>query len=305
MSATKRPSRLLLPALLLLAFGCGTSTPYFLVESRLIRNQRDAGGADVTETPEYRSLAGMIRTVGLQPPDVCADQGKTASGGDGRLQREILRTRCGVEMAEFERALTRAGFRVVSWGAVQQLSRNQEKSLLGSARALGIDVLLQVNALERIDIQPGRDARIERRFYRATRHGERTEPASVAQAQAREFERIIGRREDALAAASRVAATINVSAVSVESGATIWFYEATEIDSPEADSRLAVLVDCDGDRCIEVTNPTSTGPVGPVSGSISGVSLAGDPTDEAQAIFHDLLRRLAIDLAERLAGHRP
>ncbi len=299
-----KPHSLSLAMLLLPIFACGTATPYFLVESRLIQNERHVGGADVTETPEFRSLEGMIQTIGLQPPDVCADQGKTGSGGDGQLQREILRTRCGVEMAEFERALARAGYRVVSWGAVRQLSGNQEKPLLESARELGIDVLLQVNALERIDIRPGRDARIERRFYRATRHGERADPTSVAQARAREFERIIGQKEASLTSGSRVAATINVSAVSVESGATIWFYESTKIDSPDFDTQIAVLLDCDGGRCMEVTNPAPTEPIGPISGSISGVSLAGDPADEAQAIFHDLVRELAVDLAERLAGRR-
>ncbi|MBC8187955.1 MAG: hypothetical protein H8E78_07090 [Proteobacteria bacterium] len=112
----------LLMAIVTLA-GCLTPAPYFLVESRLVQNQRRISEPDVTETVAYRLSKGRIRVLGLQPPDVCADLGQSASGGSGQLQRGILRTRCGVEMDQFERALSRAGYEVVSWGAVQHMSR--------------------------------------------------------------------------------------------------------------------------------------------------------------------------------------
>ena len=284
--------------------GCGTSTPYFLVESRLIENDRRVGTPDVTETPTFVASRGEMATLGLQPPDVCADQGLSASGRAGQLKLGVLRTRCGVEMAELERALARAGYHVVSWGAVQHMSKQQEVSLLESAGQLGIDVLLQVNALERIEIRPGRDARFERRFFRATREGERAESALVPATRARDFEALLEKRETSLAGGKRVGATINVSAVWVETGATIWFYEWTQIDTRVAEPQFEILVDCQDQRCREVQRLRPVSAAGPVEGSISGVSVAGDPSDEYQAIFHALVRDLVTDLAERFAGRR-
>lgn len=284
--------------------GCGTRTPYFLVESTLVESRRLADAADVTETPTFRSVRSRIDTVGLQPPDVCADQGLTSSAGAGELQLGVMRTRCGVEMAELERALARAGYRVVSWNAIRQRATRQEEPLIETASGLGIDVLLQVNALERIDIQPGRDARWERRFYRATRTGERADPAAVSPARARSFERLIASREASLSSGKRVGATINVSAVQVASGATIWFYESTLVDDVAAEPRVQLLADCDDADCREIRKPDPVASAGPVEGSISGVSTAGDPADESQALFSDLVRRLVTDLVERFAGRR-
>ena len=284
--------------------GCGTQYPYFLVESKLVEGHRRIGKPDVTETTTYYAIKNLVHTIGLQPPDVCADQGQTGSGGSGQLQQGILRTRCGVEMAEFERALSRAGYQVVSWGAIQHISRHDETSWLEAAKGLGVEILLQVNSLERIRIQPGRDARFERRFFLATREGEKAEPASVEHSRAREFERLIKRKEASLASGARVGATINVSAVSVDTGTTIWFYEATEVDELEVDRQVEALIDCRDSDCVEISSRPTERTGGPVGGSISSVSISGDPADQSQAIFHDLVRRLAVDLAERLAGRR-
>ncbi len=284
--------------------GCGTRTPYFLIESRLIQNSRRLATPDVTETPTFIAARGRMGTLGLQPPDVCADQGLSASGGVGQLKLGVLRTRCGVEMAELERALVRAGYHVVSWGAVQQKATKQDIPLLESARDLGIDVLLQVNALERIEISPARDARFERRFFRATREGRRAEPARVPATRASDFEALIERREASLATGKRVGATINVSAVWVNTGATIWFYEWTQIDTVAVEPRIEILVDCQDPGCREVKKPRLIFADGPVQGSISGISVAGGPADESQAIFRALVRSLVTDLAERFAGRR-
>jgi hypothetical protein len=184
------------------------------------------------------------------------------------------------------------------------MSRQQDVPLLESARKLGIDVLLQVNALERIEIRPGRDSRFERRFFRATREGERAESALVSAARARDFETLIAKREASLAGGKRVGATINVSAVWVETGATVWFYEWTQIETPAVEPQFEILVDCQDQGCREVPRLSPVSASGPVEGSISGISVAGDPSDEYQAIFHALVRDLVTDLAERLAGRR-
>ena len=201
--AIRRVSLLFL--LLLVLSGCGSRAPYFLVESRLLEGQRSDGVPDLTETPTFLALRkrGGIETLALRPPDVCADRGLSGGGGAGELQLGVMRMRCGVEMAELERALVRAGYLVVSWSAVRQRAASQEEPLIEAAAALDVDVLIQVNALERVDILPGRDARWERRFYEATRAGERGAPAAVSPGRARKFEALVGRSEKSLASGER------------------------------------------------------------------------------------------------------
>lgn len=284
--------------------GCSTRTPYFLIESKLVEANRLRSEPDVTETPSYRALREGVRTLGIKPPDVCADRGSSAHDGTGRLQLGVMRTRCGVEMAELERALARAGYQVVSWSAIDQMSTRHAIPILEAAARLEIDALLQVNALERIEMKPGRDARFERRFFTATRSGERAEPARVPSSRAQDFKSLIDSQETSLATARRVGATINVSAVWVASGATIWFYEWTQVDDRVAEPRIEILVDCPDERCFEIRKSIATGSDDRVEGSVSGIPAAGNPADESQAIFHELVRSVVTDLAERFAGRR-
>lgn len=301
---TKIPALFTTGLLLLAPAGCAARAPYYLVESRLVESRRLAGEPDVTETPAFRRLREDVKTVGLRPPDVCADRGLTSSGGEGELQLGVMRTRCGVEMAELERALARAGYQVVSWGAVQQMATSRDEPMLQAAKELSIDVLLQVNALERIDIVPGRDARWERRFYRATRDGDRADPAAVSPSRAEVFESLISSKEASLVSGKRIGATINVSAVSVDTGAAIWFYQWARIDDVSREPQVEVLVDCDDEICREVRRTQPPSSDDPMTGSIEGVSFAGDPADQGQAIFAELVRSLVTDLAERFAGQR-
>ena len=165
-------------------------------------------------------------------------------------------------------------------------------------------MLLQINALERIDVQKGIDIRWERRFYEATRTGVRRDPTSVDPSRAEDFESLIARKEALLTSGKRIGASINVSAVWVGSGATIWFYDWIVVDEASSDQRAEILVDCDDAACRELHRPSLAVSTGPVQGSISGFSTAGYPEDETQAIFSGLVRRLVTDLAERFAGRR-
>lgn len=285
-------------------YGCGSGAPYYLVESRLVQSDFRPGQPDVTDTPDYRVTHHLIKLVALQPPDGCADRGMAGSVAAAELELGVLRTRCGVEMAQLERALARAGYRVVSWGALHHLSASEEIPVRAAARQLGVDALFQVNALELIELRPHRDARWERRFYRATETGERTEPAHVERARRSEFEALIEPRERQQIGGTRIGAAINVSVVSVPTGATIWFYEWTRVEDAETTPVLAVLADCDDDRCRALVSTAQLEGDGLVDRSSASVAPPRDPEGESQAIFQALVRDLVTDLAERFAGTR-
>jgi len=55
-----------------------------------------------------------------------------------------------------------------------------------------------------------------------------------------------------------------VSAVQVESGATIWFYESTLVDDVAAEPRVQLLADCDDADCREIRKPDPVASAGPV-----------------------------------------
>lgn len=287
--------------------GCAERAPYFRIESRFVENARHQRGPDVTETPDLRANRHLFQIVALQPPDVCADRGLAGNLGTADLKLGVLRTRCGVEMAELERALAEAGYRVASWGALQTLSKSQEVPIREAASQLRVDALFQVNALERVDIRPGRDAHWERHFYRATGTGDRAEAARVETNRRNDFERLIESREKRALQLNRIGATVNVSVVSVATGAAIWFYEGTRIEDVGPPPELSLVVDCNEEGCwpIEPDAAHAAGD-GLVDGSTSPVSMSmeGDPPDESQAIFQDLVRELVTDLAERFAGLR-
>jgi len=85
--------------------GCASTPPYYLIESRYTESGRSGPPPDVTQTPDFPAVHHLIQLVALKPPDVCADRGQSGRLGTASLELGVLRTRCGVEMAELERAL--------------------------------------------------------------------------------------------------------------------------------------------------------------------------------------------------------
>ena len=304
MSTRKRTSaRALLAASCVLAAlcGCTTPSPYFVIESEYVEPGRSGPRPDHTPTPDFEAVHHLIRLVALQPPDVCADRGQAGKVSAASLELGVLRTRCGVEMAEFERALARAGYRVVSWDALQHLATSKEIPIREAASELRVDALFQVNALERVDILPGSDARWERRFHHAEADGTRTRPALVAPARRNEFEQLVRHHERGLVEERRVGATINVSVVSVATGTAIWYYEWTRAHDTGRPPRVEFVVDCDEGGCLEVAG-VAAGPDAMVDRSTGEFVRKSGPVDDSQAVFHALVRELVSDLANRFAG---
>lgn len=280
---------------------CGCANPYFLVESRLVESTRHVSTAEVTDTPIYRAIISDVKTIGLRPPDACAE-GSISAGTRGETgDPRMLRARCGVEMAEFEQALARAGYVVTSWNLIRHKADLEGKPPLVAARELGVHVLLQVNALERGATTPGRDARWERRFYHSSEEAVVGDAAKVERSRAKTFVNLIRPEEERLGA-KRLTATINASAVRVQDGATIWFYRWTHVDLGDTDANAQLLVFCDDDRCAPA--PKSATPVssGPVEGDVELFSKVEAPEDVTEATYQRLIRDVVDDLVWHFSG---
>jgi hypothetical protein len=135
-------------------------------------------------------------------------------------------TRCGVEMAEIERALVRQGFTVYSWNMVNNMTiANKTESALAVAKQLGAQVLFQVNSLERVNVIPGSDARIEHSFLASNASGESLNPLALNEIQINKIKAVIGKDEvKQLKSAKRLGAMLDINAVDSETGQTLWFY---------------------------------------------------------------------------------
>ena len=286
---------------LLLGLLTACASPYYLVQSRLVESDRGDKGAEVTETSLYQEFARRMRVVGLRPPDVCKEGSIAAGTRDETGDARMIRTSCGVEMAEFERALARQGYVVISWNLIRRKAETENRPALLAARELGVDALLQLNALERGITLPGQDARWERSFHHSNARGEAVEPASVERARARRFVALVRPEEERLGA-QRLTATVNASVIRVSDGAALWFYRRTLVDATLVDPYAKVLVYCEDDVCSPTASRAAVS-AGPVQGDVELFSRVGDPRDLAEATYQLLIRDVVADLVARLSAH--
>jgi hypothetical protein len=164
--------------------GCetGPSYEYYKIQSRFVASAQDQQAPEIIETPAYMQLAGSATTVAVRAPDQCSNNTTNQATGEAAAGGAILQTNCGVEMGEIERALTRAGYNVISWNILdREMARNDSASEV--ARNLGAQILFQVNSLERSRKTLGQDARWERTYFSTDYTGTKAMPLPLNEQQ--------------------------------------------------------------------------------------------------------------------------
>lgn len=299
--------RLLLP-LCLAAVGLtttGCSSTYLLTSKFVVSSQSELP-AEIIETPTYTDVHSSLYTVAVRAPDSCSNQTSASATGDARAAGTILKTECGVEMAELERALTRKGYRVISWKVLARELSVSGKSANEVASSLGAQVLFQINSLERSEKSLGKDARWERNYFLSNAFGDRLgeqlfdEPtrqflrATYLQGQEREAEQT-GLRAPSV--------TLDANAVLVSTGESIWYYQWTHADPSGLRYENSVLVQCKSNNreCLPLT------PLSRVSkektetrsaGDSDAISVTEKPEDRRAAIHAALLSDAIKNLVE-------
>lgn len=212
---------------------------YVLVTSALDAAVTEREGAEVTETASYRERRGRYDTVAVVAPDRCADQSLSEATGQGGSGGEVLATQCGVEMGEIERALTLMGFRVISWRTM----RRAQGLPRDSARQLGAQVLFQVNSLERSTNMVGvMQAERLRAYHFSNPMGVEGPPAPMPDPDADVLDSLIAAQEEQMASGDRPGAGLDINAVDVATGQTIWLYRWRRLLRGEGAARAEVLV---------------------------------------------------------------
>jgi len=315
-----------LSLLLVVLSGCSKN---YIVMSRLVENTRIEKTADVTPSRSYVSVLKRTKTVALRAPDSCANEGAAKARGESSTTGGILRTDCGVEMSELERALARAGFNVVSWDAIRKMVKYDNITPVAASRRLGADVLFMINSLERTRTDVGMNARWQREFHAANARGESQGRTDVPESRAMRLEALMANPEHALTPGARLSATINVSAVNVRTGQTIWFYEWTHAEPMAKDVRTQALIQCNQQVCVH-TNPDmrstakkvldATPIVGGVAniglsiagnfynsesvrgGSTIALTTTGDAANRDMRVYHALVRHVVVNLVTEFSS---
>jgi hypothetical protein len=277
--------------------GCGN---HYLLTSKFVMATQQESPPDIIETPTYRSEVAKIKTVAVKAPDSCSNFTVDERTGGAVSQEAVLKTTCGVEMAEIERALSKASYRVISWKVMAREMEGRNLSALQVSSNLGAQLLFQINSLEKSRRVLGKDARWERAYYRSNEFGDTLEEQAFDD-ETRSFLKysFLDRFESSVDL-KRLAVTLDANAVNVKDGETIWFYRWTLTDPAAADYQQKKLIFC--------KNPRLCFPVKPLArvsdakadvysaGESEAVSVAEKPEDREKALYDSLLKSIVDNL---------
>jgi hypothetical protein len=290
--------RSLLASLVLAALTGCSSTHYYLVSSQFVASTQAQQPPEVIATDAYREDGGKAKTVAVRAPDSCANETAAESSGQAASRGTILRTNCGVEMAEIEKALARKNYRVISWNVMNREMRGS-KSANEVAQSLGADVLFQINSLEKSQKTLGKDARWERKYFVSNYQAAVGAPLplndeSRALVRTRYLNDVDAKYNDK---SRTYAVTLDATAVWVKNGQSIWYYRWTRAaESDPTGLRYSVLLACvDGHLpACHRSFPPQSGQRSTLvtAGESEAVSMSEKAEDRASALYAELLREV-------------
>lgn len=298
-------------AAMLAACETGPSYEYYKVQSRFVASAQDQQAPEIIETPAYAQLAGSATTVAVRAPDQCSNNTTNQATGEAAAIGAILQTNCGVEMGEIERALTRAGYNVISWNILdREMARNDSASEV--ARNLGAQILFQINSLERSRKTLGQDARWERTYFSTDPTGTKAMPLPLTEHQRNILSSSYLQQIEANANPRAYAVTLDAAAIWVPTGQSIWYYRWTRAQDPEGVAagyslRLQCVYPFGFSQCQQMAAPQAPGePPSTVLAAGESVALsAGErPEDAERAVYLDLFKEVVRNFVESFSRAR-
>ncbi|MGE0669064.1 MAG: hypothetical protein AB7O49_21130 [Sphingomonadales bacterium] len=301
-------------AAVLAACADGPSYTYYRVSSRYMASAQGEQPPEIIPTPAYSQLAGSARTVAVRAPDRCSNSTANQATGNAASAGTILQTNCGVEMGEIERALTLAGYNVISWNVLdREMAGNN--SPVDTASRLGAQVLFQINSLENSRKTLGQDALWERSYFQSNPSGAVGQPLSLAPAQRSLVAKNYLTDIEARSIPRAYAVTLDAVAVWVRTGQSIWYYRWTHSRAPgDMASGYNVLLAClDGVLSQCQVNPirsvVASAPGQAAAGETVAVSMSERPEDAERAVYSALYKEVVADFvtgfAKSRSGARP
>lgn len=293
-------------------YGCasGPSYEYYKVRSQFVASAQGQQAPEIIATPSYNQLAGRAVTVAVRAPDSCINNTANQATGGAAAGGTILQTNCGVEMGEIERALTRAGYNVISWNILQrEMARNLSANEV--ANTLGAQVLFQVNSLEKSQKTLGQDARWERSYFTTDAGGTADRPMPLTEQQRAYLSQTYLAKIEADRNPRTYAVTLDAAAVWVPTGQSLWYYRWTRAAEPRASAYgYELILQCyygyGFQSCTPYRAPEPVGPAGTVTaaGESVAVSASERPEDIERATYAVLSKEVINDFVDSFAKAR-
>lgn len=225
---------------LMLLAGC--STKYLMTSQFVVSSQAEAQ-PELVVTPKYKEVKGRVVTVAVKAPDNCSNRTADDATGAAHSRESVLKTTCGIEMAEIERALARKGFKVISWKAMEMAMKSNE-SISAAAGALGAEVIFQINSLEKSTRNMGKDARWERSFYVSDDFARKVKEQPLTDGVRNYLRKSYLEAAEQGVPLSRQAVTLDATATLVQTGESIWYYRWSHAEAVKDDAGRQVLLRC-------------------------------------------------------------
>jgi hypothetical protein len=292
-------------AILSIAFTLsGCTGKYVLVQSHAIETTKIGDTAEVTITPRYSKMVSKIKSVALNAPSSCANKSASEATGSVEGRGDVVKTLCGVEMAEIERALVRQGYIVYSWNMLNNLIGTNMTAIEG-AKKLGAQVLFQVNSLERIKVTPARDVHIERSFFESNEYGDRLKPTVINENIISKYKDDIEKNEyNHLSSSKKLGAMLDISAIDTETHQTIWFYRWNNQEDGSKNVIASFLCECNWKGCTSrdiENNDNDEKVISKRDEDVKNVSINARPASEQDTIYFSLLRNVTADFVKRFS----
>ena len=297
-------------ATIVAACASGPSYDYYKVQSRFVASAQGQQAPEIIETPAYAQLAGAATTVAVRAPDQCSNNTTNQATGEAAASGAILQTNCGVEMGEIERALTRAGYNVISWNILdREMARNDSAAEV--ARNLGAQILFQINSLERSRKTLGQDARWERTYFSTDYEGIKTVPLPLSEEARSSLSDNFLAQIEADQNPRAYAVTLDAAAIWVPTGQSIWYYRWTRAADPEGIAtgysiRLQCVQGYGFSQCQQMAKPQLPGQPSTVLAAGESVALsAGErPEDLERAAYLELFKDVVRNFVESFSRAR-
>jgi hypothetical protein len=285
--------------------GC-TTYSIIKMESNFVAAAQAQSQPDIIATDDYRRLNKTNLAVAVKAPDQCTSYTTDQRTGQAAAGETILKTDCGLEMGEIERALARTGYRVISWTAFNQQIETG-KNIIKAAQELGADVVFQINSLENSIKSLGQDARWERAYYRSDWMGNTVAPMDLGSTTRNDFATRFLVPLESQYNTRTYNVTIDAVAISVMNGQSIWYYRwAKASDLGQQENRFVAYVQCDNalpyEYCSRYTPPrTQQADTNRAAGDTIGVSQGERPEDIAKAMYAELYNEVVSNLVSSFA----
>ena len=293
-----------------------------LVETRVGAEVGLSAPPEVKDTPRYRDVRDTIKSAAIRLPSECSRDTAAQASGASRNTDVVLRTLCGVWLAEIERALSTSGYRVVSWDALSGLEKQKNLSPYAAAKELGADMVFVFNSLEASSVRAGSEGGLSIKYFFSDARGTAGQPMTIPDAERAPLREFVKQRgqlsiEEAKQRVTALSATLDATAI-LPDGESIWFYRSTVTRPVASRTGMRFLFEhevstgADGSTSASLWYPTTPeglerpaeAPKRPTSAAedVETAQTTASASDEYARDKQELIRDAAADFVGRYKG---